>query len=460
MKNCGYNLNLLFFAYTLMFIAILPAPSFVRAQSTYWYGYLRVTNYGSVAELFVVDPMNPEAAPQQRSFSIPNGWILGSPVLPSALSPNGEWFATLLAPPSGGPGLIQITNLVSGDIRRVIEGHILSHGRSMAWSPDGDNLALNITQGNEDLDIFVYSLADGQLSNLTNDNFDQQDITWSSDSSQIMTFTRPCAADTACASQLQVFDVQRRGLVNSVDLSDIPLLGSAACNALLSPDRRYISFISNCGFGLAGMGDFPSEIHLWELQTGRLIQVTEFSAEAQSSQQLFRAFYNQTWLDNQMLLIGINYQISGGQIHHQLLAYDVADETQNVLSTAFAGYRINPLFQQLVVWNYALPDNTISLQGQTNLFGFAPLSTLTADSQALSQDIQRTTISIPAACDIQWSPDGTMLYATITASTEGCQGFVSGVTFINPATQAVQEYDFQSLNDVTDYIIPIGWIAR
>ncbi|MFN8420300.1 MAG: hypothetical protein U0528_13820 [Anaerolineae bacterium] len=84
--------------------------------------------------------------------------------------------------------------------------------------------------------------------NLTQDDFEQYDISWSADSTQIATFTVPCGINQeVCSAHLEVYDLAARKQLHVIDLFALPIMGGAACSVQFSPNMRYLSFVSNCG---------------------------------------------------------------------------------------------------------------------------------------------------------------------------------------------------------------------
>jgi WD40-like Beta Propeller Repeat len=249
-------------------LCLLLVLSPVQAQQAYHYAYFKVSQFGESVELNIVNQTGTSV--RRQAYPLPSGLVISTPQLQSLVSPNGEWIASPLFSIDNTRLVIQIYNPVSGEARQVIEGYITRKGDSVAWSPDSRYLALVVGQGTGSLELFVYSIADGSLTNLTNDDFDQSDVAWWPDSSRIATFMRPCTVNISCVEQLEVYELRSRSRTASIDLSSLPILGHSACNPKISPDGQYIAFISNCGIGIAMAMDFPNEVYLANWRTGEL----------------------------------------------------------------------------------------------------------------------------------------------------------------------------------------------
>lgn len=417
------------FSFILLALVLLVAiGSFpiapVSAQEGYAYAYLAVFE-DQTAELRIVDPVNLSAMAERRAYAIPPGWY--PPDLQAFVSPTGEWVAFTLYALDNRSLLVQLFNVRSGETREIAQGSLSQRGQSIVWSPDGRVLTLNIVQDGGDVDIYLYSVADATMVNLTNDDANQRDIAWSADSNRIATFTEPCPT---CASRLEIFNISSNQPEFSLDLSLITLEGTESCNPTFSPDARYVGFQSNCGFNAAARADFPNEVYLWNPVVGSLEQVTNVSAEVGGAR--FSATYNLTWYDAQTLLVGVNYETSTTQ-NRQVLSYQADQKRVSALATEGARlWSLAPLSRQVILFD---PQTTGARQGQLEV------ATLDFTDQAatLSTQVVSRPVEAEIGYGLQWIPGGQTFAYTLHEGGDS-RSTIESIVFVDPFAGTVQQH--------------------
>lgn len=446
MKTYVLQLKSLLCLASLLLILGLDQQSF--AQTTvYGYAYLTISSSGDRAEIYLVTPGG--SIVERHPFPLPEGLIF-SPRFRSVVSPDGRWIASTLFAADQSRLVIHLFDVARQEGYEIVEGFMHVHGKNVVWSPDSRYLAMNIRLMNEQsIDLYVYNTSDGSLINVSNDSSEQRDIAWSHDNMHLLTFSHPCPPNESCSDHLALFDVWHGALVNSVDLVELPFLGNSACNPKLSPDHRIVSFVSNCGVGVPFSYDFPNEIYIWDIDSGKLIQTTDY-AQGQTGAG-FQARYDHEWLDEQMLLIGTNYRRGNNPEQQQLVVYDLLEEAVQILSTNTGSeFEISAVSDQVVF----LSRPVFSDQPESDRKAQLSLGILTSVQVGAAESIV-TSASVANACEATFAPMGGMI--AVTASQRDCTLFLDRVTFINLDTNMSETYLIETTEP---YVMMLGWVMK
>lgn len=413
------------------------------------YAYLVITG-GTSADIVIIDVNNPNSAAVRRNYPIPEGW---SPTRQISLSPDGAWVVSALLSNDQQTLMIQLYNMSSGETREVAQGAISTKGRNIAWSPDSRYLALNIAQGSNSRNTFVYSVADGTLTNLTNDDTDHYDIGWSPTSTDIATFTKVCSQNTTCIGRVEFFDVLNGLREGSIDLP-MPFGDSIACELTISPDRQYVAFVSRC----ASQPEVATDVYLWNVTDGSVTQVTDVFA-TEPNEAPIQATYNVAWLETLKMLIGVDYQLFAQPEANQLMTYDVSQTTVTLVSTMLGtSFVLDPTSEQIGILLHPTDSEATSPANQDRIATISS-DALARNANALSTEAIDAATNVPPGCGLMWSLDG--MFLSYTMYTEGdCQGEITGFVFHNPSTRTGQQHSI-ALDGVTatDVVIPLGWVV-
>ncbi len=426
-----------------------------NAQTLQGYALLVVSPEGA-SQLQIIGPANGEFDMQRKALTALEGWY------PSALSitsPNGEWVAFLLASlvSTGDPLLVRLVNLDSGETRDIAQGFLAGSEagfvgtlQNLAWSPDGRFLALNMTlaQESSDLEIFIYSVSDNRLTNLTNDEYSQMHVAWSPESTRFVTRTDDCSqrsVNNYCSYTLDIFDVADNSRLTSFQLPN-PALGSVefagtACELRWSPEGSAISYVSSCTDG----AQVPRGVYLWNIAQDEAAQVTSFTPQA-TTQGIpdFQGWYVPFWYDSDTLVVSADYMLPNRPENTETLAYNVVEGTRHML------------FPEMVTeWALNPVSNVMAARlAQTSAVRLFTLDA--ADNFTLEQVGESG--SLPSGCHLSWSPDGATL-AYVTTTSGYCADSIQSIIFVDGTTGEAREYVPEWGDDVW-YILPIGWVKQ
>lgn len=446
----------------LSIVGFLLAPVAI-AQSAFAYAYLIVAEDGST-QLQIVSQTDVRSLP----VVILNG---RQAPFEAFASPSGQWVALPLLATNQRDFLIQILNPNSGEYRDVVQGLLAGRpvgfvglDQNLVWSPDGRYLALNVAstgdQSRGDLDVLVYSLEDGRLTDLTSDQSDQFRVAWSPDTMKIATSTEDCSQpNQPCRLQLEVFNVSRQVRETSTDVSFLSrgsaVPGTSVCNLNWSPDGRYVSFISGCN---STVPQYPIEAYVWDTIENNVAQVTSFTVEAANRPQgaIIRGSYDAIWTNAQTLVVGAAVQINTDAVSTQTVAYTVPEISSTILSSmATRGWSLNPVSGQLAFQVIEEAPNI------TDVFQSSEPVRITPPDMSLSESLAATDaasiFTAQAGCDLSWSPDGSTLAFTIRAD-DNCRLSVERIVFLDAQPGATREHVIPT-NIAIARIVPIGWVA-
>ncbi|MBX3065877.1 MAG: hypothetical protein KF726_23065 [Anaerolineae bacterium] len=429
----------------LSLIMLAPTPAF--AQSRYGFAFWRNGEAGTKPEIIIIDPAQNNQVIESLPFPSPDGWGLMN--IYDSLVLKGDWLAAFLLAPDKSHLMVQVWNIRTGETRQLASGQITMGTHYIEWSPDGNYLAMNIIDSKVDVDLWLYSIADDKLLNLTNDDFNQHDIAWTADSKKVMTFVAPCELNTSCAARLVIIDAATGSLLHSVNLNELPFLGNDACSPALSPDEQLVIFTSNCG-GMGGAAyDFSREVYIWELETGTLKRLTNYYSGV--VRKLFGAWYNYEWIDSHTVLLAADYQISGQFRKHELSILDLETNSRSTLSTdAGYGSLLSPNKARIALNTYfSDPDEFSATAAQVRL------SSLAMNGNDISLGNDGESLRFGIICDAQWSPDGTAI-AYHWIDQHHCLLRDFKVTFVDQTGSMISE--FSGAADPSLWIMPIGWV--
>jgi len=439
-------------------VLLLSGIQVVAAQSpSYRYGYMHISQYGEMAEINLVDPDDPSHIVSSRLFPLSEEWMF-SPRFRSVVSPDGRWIASTLFAVDQSRLMIHLLDVLTWESQSIIEGHTVSNGANLLWSPDSRYLAINIRSiEQEDVDLFIYSVEDGKLLNLSDDEANQRDIGWSQDSSRIMTFSHPCTPRESCSDWLEIFDIASGSRRSSIDLSELPLIGTSACRPIMSPDLQSVSLISNCGIGIVISFDFPNDVYVWNLDSGELTQITDYMQGQENIR--FQASYSHEWISDQTLLIGINYRFGGTSEQQQLVAYHVENNRLEVLSNSIgSGFHINSIANRLLFRSGQIFTENAGA-GQEAQLSLVSLSAFEPIAEDLYTSIHTPLITIPFACESRWRPDGNLIATAV--SSRDCTLHMEGITFTAPTSRTSTHYMLSSDEVIPNtYYTSLGWILQ
>ena len=432
------------------------------AAPKYRYVYLTLQGSNQQDAVSFLDPINP-SQPEVRQLDRPVQD--GIPLFPSSIwgDPTGKWLASLY--PSRSTSVLRLTNLASWetqDIKGVFPYVAIPGYQRLAWSPDGRYVAflMTPTTSYNVLDVYVYTLADKSLVNLTAGDVQNHAIIWSSDSAQLAVASGNCSTPEGCDLAMSVFDVTTHQSKQHLDLSKIAnwyqyQAQNWLCNLSWSPDMRYITFVSIClgAWVYNGSVNGP-EVYTWDRQTDKISALSNFvSGKIKHANEIqVGEKYHVFWYDAQTLIVGVVYGIYGPDttVDTQTVAYEMLDGKTTVLSPkAIDELAINPASKELALREISLVDDELKVKSAS------------ARTSAYSKGTLLTsaTIDDPGACDFSWSPDGAFLaYARHTGG--DCSAPIQSIVFRDNVSGKITERALPSTKGtVYDRIVPVGWVS-
>lgn len=217
-----------------------------------------------------------------------------------AWSPDGQQLA--LSTKTKGNDDIAIVNYRTGKTEKIKFKNIDAIG-SVAWSPDGSKLAFDGNIGPYQ-DIFIYELSSKELTNLTNDFYSDYQPAWSGDSKTIY-----FASDRGSKIELNTYNLGHRLLSDSSiyqsDIYSVELESKTAQRItktpLFSENQPHVTRTGRLTYnsdenGILNIYEFDFETEtaypLTNLQSG----ITQFSISSDGSRIAFNAI-NEGYLD-------------------------------------------------------------------------------------------------------------------------------------------------------------------
>jgi len=355
---------------------------------------------------------------------------------------------------------IQLVNVATGETREVAEGLVTGVrfgglDQSIVWSPNSQYLAyildsLDDRHEANDLDAYIYAIADDSQINITHDDLNQYRVAWSSDSTTVVSSAESCPQrDTNCMVTFDTFDAGTGNRLKSFRTSDLRV-GSGTievCGLDLSPNKRYMSFISPC----SGIPETPTDVYIWDTETEAISQITDIFSSGEIP--LYMS-YNVIWSDNDNLLIEGTYQLQA-ENHNQILNYNVISNETSILSIDERTiWTVNPNSGDLLVYSSPIVEDANQIQ-------IATYSSNGEDTLIpLSLETSEASFNISLGCQVYWSPDGQTIAYTLS-QTGDCGARIEKVTFVDITSGSIQEHDvaLDNLEGVI-YTLPLGWVAR
>jgi WD40 repeat protein len=440
-------------------VFLFPLSTPVVAQAKYKYSYIFRADDLKIG---LVDPVNLNAPIEVHTLNVPSD----SALIDVIVSPNGQLLALHSITESSTPprkSRIRLLNVISGEMREVAQGYFLSSWSGIGilepesdikWSPDSHYVALAMSQPGP-VNLYVYSLADGSLVNLTNDQANHYRFTWSKDSTRIVAGSELCPEAQPCTRKIEVFDAAQKTRETTLDVSyfqDTP--GFALCAFRWSPDRHYISFVTGC----SSLFSLTKEVYVWDVVQGSVTQVTNFTVEASKRKidvNYTLGKYDTIWADPQTLVIGAIFSDNPDTASTQTLMFHLPSKTITVLSmAAVEGWTANPVSGELAFRTIPAISSLGGFRSQTSSVQIGAVS-----GKTLKIAINAASISGVEGCDLAWSPDGAILSYTIRGAS--CtEDKVQGFGFIDKATGNVRRRMFSAAEQTDiDFFYPRGWVV-
>jgi hypothetical protein len=159
-----------------------------------------------------------------------------------AWSPDSKQFAFVVE--EKGDNAIAVVDIPSGEIRRTIRLDSVTALQHLAWSPDGEKLAISGTRGGIS-DLYLYHFDDGTVDRLTDDRYADLQPSWSPDGSKLV-----FASDRGPETNFEELTYSPlRIAVMDMATGDIDMISISPRARHISPhysgDGRYIYVISD-----------------------------------------------------------------------------------------------------------------------------------------------------------------------------------------------------------------------
>lgn len=409
----GVRITIVFILATFI---LLPSQRVQSQPQDVLYAYLELSGDGS-GIVRAVDPANPGTATDILTIS----GSAENTVANAYLSPTGEWLLVRFDGTAGSS--LRLYNLQTSEAVDVVTEFApaqrpltLSPANSpqhVAWSPDGNYVAVSYRAGAEGQGIYLYDVSLHSLSDLKPANINQYQLAWDSTSSHLATFGLTCDVNSCSRASLDVFDASSVTVFDSYDLGSLAT-GAAGqstvfCELAWSPDGQWFSFVRQCDGSALGS---PREVYAVNSATGAPIQLTTLTpTDVPPANSLFVASINTVWLDADTVLVSFDSQDSQLQ----------TDANGNITEVLPGTFRTSTLSisigtaQSHVVTDKRLDDLTATSR---DLLGYVfytynnetMVVTDAAVEIARYQGQSRNTIARgPAGCNLQWNQDATIL---------------------------------------------------
>jgi WD40 repeat protein len=374
-------------------------------------------------------------------------------------NPNHEWILFAFADNNSDLSVFYLFNSRSGDFIEILQGHLSNpstgfsglHLQNIAWSPDGQYLAISVAVDNQN-DIYLYDVVNQTLINLSEDVQEQYRFAWSANSQYLVASEEYCSDvfDLAtCSLMLKVYEVSTQTIIAAQPIAEhyggSAAPGNSICELKWSPSGEFIAFVARCDSTLFFI---TQEVYLWDISQQNIITITAFTTQRlrQSNSIPVSAIYDTVWFDENTLLIGVLVGSDGNIDTFQTLTYDVDNSILSSLLTnrAATQWAINPV------------NNTVAFSTITAYSAFAnqtyQLEIAQFNSTALNIRFQGS-----IACNLDWSPDGTIL--AYTENGTSCNLPPQRFVFLDPESGESQTYDPTNYISNLTRVYSVGWVS-
>lgn len=449
-KNTVNSKTSMIIVVLLLCLTLSPShlPVSVAAQAEpYPYRYAYISHTAAHEPLLhLIDPTNP-----QNSTDIPISQP--SNIYKAFASPDGRWIAII--PSYIGIETIRLMNLVSGETFDIearlslsidMESYFTGYLPRVMWSPDSRFFAFIRAELGQNVDAVLVDVNEHSLQRLTDDADIERMFAWSPDASKLAVFKE---------RQVDIFAISDTAnqLIQTILLtSSVGLSGGVACQPTWSPDSAYLVLMSSCDQSNVEETREIYGLDIAQAQFSPLTSYTQtaiFDPNAPIYYPIRMAFYDMFWDDSQTLLIGATIldNVDQSSIRHyrsETIAYHIATHTSQVLLNQEHGreWVKNPVSGALAYF---------SAQGDNWDFPSVQIANLTNNGLEITQ-------TLPAGCNLAWSPDGLYLaYINNSATFSDCRRYPSGengLTIFNSSTQQALQYQIP----MVELSYPVGWV--
>ncbi len=455
--------------YVIVLLGVLFAGQVLAQSDHYLPAYLEISD---VPTLVITDSANSPSPTSRYPIPVPSEWMSAGRTTLNPYTKSELWIARILWAPgekNTNVNAIQILNLTTGSGRTFVLRSFDTENLPMfLWSLNGRYLAIRASIDTPDLDLYIYSLENESLINLTGDSSRQMDFSWSADGSRLTVFTTACRTSeplVTCEqaySLLEVYDVQGHIRTHQLDLSAFVASGTQACQPAFS--QSAIAFTSYCNSLNSADSLLDSDVYVWYPDENVVQQVTTLGEQIDYPKEGFYSVYDYVWLSDGTLLVGADYRIisSNPREGHQLLSYTPDGAIQVLSETLGAGFSVNPVTNELLLSTRS-PEFLINPEIDN-----PPIQTYQTAVEMLQNGIdarpladvasEMTTPSV-TTMPLVWSPDGKTAYALVVETSEdGYSSETGEIAFFDAATGTTQYFIPPSGADERN-IIPLGWVS-
>jgi|GEM_PF-1593459 len=435
----------------ILILSLISSPPTKSASSkSYQVAYI-TTTLGGVSELYLVDAVQATVS-AHHVVDVPKGKTISE-----VFSDNNNWVGLQFE--RGQIDLsVALLNIKTGQIRSLIDGWFafsnysfstLDRQENFNWSPDGKTLAFTGMQGDGVSRAYLYSLATQKVRMIDAGIAEVFQIVWASDSQKVVVEGETCHTDyNDCSYKIVTIRASDQVIANRIDiLSTAPAsLGNEAafCNLSLSPDQRYVSYVSGCD---STSPETEKEVYLWDIKNQSLQKITAFTElPLKSLRGGVGAEYDTYWYNSNELLISVEVSIDY-VLYNELDLYLIAQKTTKIIaSPSVTSLAVNPVSGVIVLSN---SHYSPSIRDDAR--------TLTVDQIDLEGKLTQL-MTMPVSCSAQWSDDGLMLLSAEIAQS-GCPRFPQRLRFFASSWLNSETYMLLPENPQTPELVQYaGWV--